>query len=152
IEPDQIYTLTSDNGANMLKAVSLIEKDISELQELDNELAETCIENNFDLDEDRIIELLIESTEENTYCLDNDYEQTENILNEIQSFQNIGGNILIFTGVRCVAHTLQLAVLDSLKDNGIEKLLNKVRSLIKKLRNQTYIYIYKKRKIKVSHT
>lgn len=59
---------------------------------------ETCIENNFDLDEDRIIELLIESTEENTYCLDNDYEQTENILNEIQSFQNIGGNILIFTG------------------------------------------------------
>jgi len=37
IEPDQIYTITSDNGANMLKAVSLIEKDISELQQPDNE-------------------------------------------------------------------------------------------------------------------
>lgn len=37
IEPDQIYTITSDNGANMLKAVSLIEKDISELQQSDNE-------------------------------------------------------------------------------------------------------------------
>jgi len=37
IEPDQIYTITSDNGANMLKTVSLIEKDISELQQSDNE-------------------------------------------------------------------------------------------------------------------
>lgn len=42
--------------------------------------------------------MLAENTEENTYCLDNDYGQTENILNEIQSFQNIGGNSSIFTG------------------------------------------------------
>ncbi|XP_050054098.1 uncharacterized protein LOC126549318 [Aphis gossypii] len=137
----------------MLKAVSLIEKDISELQQFTKESAstsenngeptlldivdiddsssvcsvnsETCTENNVDLDEDQIIELLAENTEENTYCLDYDYEQTENILNEIQSFQNIRDNSSIFTGVRCVAHTLQLAVLDSLKDHGIEKLLNK---------------------------
>lgn len=60
--------------------------------------SETCTENNVDLDEDQIIELLAENTEENTYCLDYDYEQTENILNEIQSFQNIGDNSSIFTG------------------------------------------------------
>lgn len=60
--------------------------------------SETRTENNVDLDEDQIIELLAENIEENTYCLDNDYEQTENILNEIQSFQNIGGNSSIFTG------------------------------------------------------
>lgn len=47
-----------------------------------------------------------------------------------------------------MAHTLQLAVIDSLKDSGIEKILNKVRSLVKKLRNQTYIYIIKKEKLK----
>jgi len=47
-----------------------------------------------------------------------------------------------------VAHTLQLAVIDSLKDCGIEKILNKVRTLVKKLRNQTYIYIIKKEKLK----
>jgi len=29
-------------------------------------------------------------------------------------------------GIRCVAHTLQLAVLDTLKHNSIDKLLSKV--------------------------
>jgi len=42
--------------------------------------------------------MLAENTEEYNNCLDNDYEQSENILNEIQSFQNIGGNTSIFTG------------------------------------------------------
>jgi len=42
--------------------------------------------------------MLAENTEENNICLDNDYEQSENILNEIQSFQNIGGDTSIFTG------------------------------------------------------
>ena len=35
IEPDQVYTITSDNGANMLKAINLIEKEILELQSQD---------------------------------------------------------------------------------------------------------------------
>lgn len=37
IEPDQVYTITSDNGANMLEAVNLIEKEILELQQQDSE-------------------------------------------------------------------------------------------------------------------
>lgn len=56
------------------------------------------MENDVDLDEDQISMMLAENTEENTNCLDNDYEQTENILNEIQSFQNIMGDTSIFTG------------------------------------------------------
>lgn len=36
--------------------------------------------------------MLAENTEENNNGLDNDYKQSENILNEIQSFQNIGGD------------------------------------------------------------
>ncbi|KAL4143351.1 hypothetical protein QTP88_005689 [Uroleucon formosanum] len=44
--------------------------------------------------------------------------------------------------MRCVAHTLQLAVFDTLKDSNITNVLVKVRALIRKLRNQTYIYIY----------
>lgn len=51
-------------------------------------------------------------------------------------------------GIRCVAHTLQLAVIDSLKGSTVEKLLNKVRILVKKLRNQTYLYLIKKEKLK----
>jgi len=56
----------------------------------------TCIEIYVDLDEDQSIELLAENTEENTNCLDNGYEQTENILNDIQLLQNIGGDSSIF--------------------------------------------------------
>jgi len=39
IETDQVYTITSDNGPNMLKVVNLIKKEILELQQhdLDNE-------------------------------------------------------------------------------------------------------------------
>lgn len=39
-------------------------------------------------------------------------------------------------------------MIDSLKDSGIEKLLNKVRVLVRKLRNQTYIYLLKKENLK----
>jgi len=52
-------------------------------------------------------------------------------------------------GIRCVAHTLQLAVLDTLKHNSIDKLLSKVRILVRKLRNQTYIYLIKKEQLKL---
>jgi len=41
-----------------------------------------------------------------------------------------------------------LAVLDSLKDNTIQKLLNKVRAFVRKLRNQNYMYLIKKEKLK----
>lgn len=50
-----------------------------------------------DLDEDQIIELLAENGETNIESLDKEYDQTENILREIQSIQNIGDGS-IFTG------------------------------------------------------
>jgi len=57
--------------------------------------------------------------------------------------------LFAIVGVRCVAHTLQLAVMDSLKDLAINHLLNKVRALVRKLRSQTFQYIIKKEKLKV---
>jgi len=58
--------------------------------------------------------------------------------------------LLSITGIRCVAHTLQLVVIESLKDNGVDKLLNKVFILVWKLHNQTFIYFIKKEKLKLS--
>jgi len=51
-------------------------------------------------------------------------------------------------GMRCVSHTLQLAVIDCLKEASVNAVLNKVRALVKKLRNQTYMYLIKKEKLK----
>lgn len=50
--------------------------------------------------------------------------------------------------MRCVSHTLQLAVIDCLRESSVSAILNKVRGLVKKLRNQTYIYLIKKEKLK----
>ncbi|KAL5246377.1 hypothetical protein ACI65C_013785 [Semiaphis heraclei] len=93
------------------------------------------------LDDGEISDLLNENFDD----VDEQYEKTEKIVTDIVA-QNIGDEI--FTGVRCVAHTLQLAVIDSLKGSAVEKLLNKVRILVKKLRNQTYLYLIKKEKLK----
>lgn len=58
-------------------------------------------------------------------------------------------NFFLFSiGMRCVSHTLQLAVIDSLKEDGISTTLNKVRALVRKLRNQTYMYLIKKENLK----
>ncbi|XP_008180380.1 uncharacterized protein LOC100574559 [Acyrthosiphon pisum] len=137
IEPDQVYTITSDNGANMLKALNLIEKEILELQSQDlNDESDNCetdqINRIIDLGEEQIIDLLKEILDSND--TNKDYEKTEDILTDIQSFLSLGDSSIL-TGVRCVAHMLQLAVIDSLKDTGIEKLLNKVRILVRELRN-----------------
>lgn len=51
-------------------------------------------------------------------------------------------------GLRCVSHTLLLAVIDCLKEASVCAILNKVRALVKKLRNQTYMYLIKKEKLK----
>lgn len=50
--------------------------------------------------------------------------------------------------MRCVSHTLQLAVIDSLKENSVTTVLNKV-TLVQKMRNQTYMYLIKKEKLNI---
>ncbi|KAE9521652.1 hypothetical protein AGLY_017948 [Aphis glycines] len=128
IQPQQIYTITSDNGANMLKAVSLIEKDTLQIpaDELDDEIDDNIIENvtgpenrletssdDSDIDDISFIHIFSNSF---------DPDSTSQILNENQIFD--------------------------LKDNTIQKLLNKVRALVRKLRNQNYVYLIEKEKLK----
>lgn len=40
----------------------------------------------------------------------------------------------MFVAVRCAAHTLHLAVLDAFKSTEMEDIMDKVRSVVKKLR------------------
>lgn len=52
-------------------------------------------------------------------------------------------------GIRCSAHTLQLAVDDALKrTKTISHLISRARNLAKKLRTQTFIYLIKKQNLK----
>ncbi|KAL4090653.1 hypothetical protein QTP88_025447 [Uroleucon formosanum] len=144
-----LYTITSDNGANMLKAINLVEKDISTVLDeshtdqddaiILNETAEIhsnisssddeCSDNETGADSSILDNEQIENIfNEDIEFVYSTYEHTEQILNDIQ-LHNLGDDSF-FTGIRCVVHTLQLAVIDSLKDGGVDKLLNKVRILV----------------------
>lgn len=57
--------------------------------------------------------------------------------------------ILKIIGIRCAAHTLQLAINDALKKiKVISHLISKARNLTKKLRTQTFIYLIRKQNLK----
>ncbi|XP_018406377.1 PREDICTED: zinc finger BED domain-containing protein 4-like, partial [Cyphomyrmex costatus] len=159
---DQIYTVTTDNGANMLKTVkllSLCNKDSDEAILKENKGVN---DNNDDNDEDIDLEYLDlqldpdklrdESDESNEHEPEEEmYHHTENILQIIEDsipYSDFSSSIL--TGVRCAAHTLQLVVDDALKNTtkGISLLIKKARRLVKKLRTSTFLYMLKKQNLK----
>lgn len=52
IEQNQLYTITSDNGANMLKAINLVEEEISSTVAATTELNDESIEETADVSSD----------------------------------------------------------------------------------------------------
>lgn len=103
----QIYTVTTDNGANMVKMVDLI----------GNELEE-------DIDEENGSEI-----EADTVDFSNEIINIENELN-----MHTDNKPNLTTSIHCSAHTLQLCVLYSLKTQTIQNQIIRARSAVKKLR------------------
>ncbi|XP_029167403.1 uncharacterized protein LOC114937896, partial [Nylanderia fulva] len=141
---DQIYTITTDNGANMLKAVKLL---ASEYEDSDIEIEEDQNKDNENNYSDDNTYLESEKNEGNN---EHETDDVSNILQEIETEDlnyNFQNNII--TGIRCAAHTLQLAVDDALKrTKATLHLISKARNLVKKLRTQTFIYLIKKQNLK----
>ncbi|KAM7280968.1 zinc finger BED domain-containing protein 4-like [Ixodes scapularis] len=128
IMPDQIYSVTTDNAANLVKSVSLIVE-----HEKTNFHGVHAI-NGAESDDD------------------------EQFWNESESdiiFEELlgaGSGIAVtgvaLRGVRCAAHTLQLAVEDALKSADVKVLLDKCRAICKKLRVPTTMMLVKKLNLK----
>lgn len=106
VDVGQIYAITTDNGANYLKAARLINEAQKGLD----------IENGMDVDtvDDPVS---YEGNDEEDRCL----ELLTNALAD---------------SVRCAAHTLQLCVYDTIKKLGIKKNLDRVKSAVKQLRTK----------------
>jgi len=121
ISKEQIYTVTTDNGANMVKMVDLI----------GNELEE-------DIDEENGSEI-----EADTVDFSNEIINIENELNmHTDNMPNLT------TSIRCSAHTLQLCVLSSLKTQTIQNQISRARSAVKKLRTPNVLKYIKSLKLK----
>lgn len=114
----QIYTFTSDNGANIVKCVELLRNDVN--------ISNTLMDQIFgEVDEDEDATEALMSSLFDAFKL-------------LQSENQIPSNRGIVNGIRCGAHTLQLAVFDVIKkDVSIERILSKARSVSKKLRTPT---------------
>lgn len=122
----QIYTVTCDNGANMLKSIDLIRDELVQNNNLIDEV--------FGDAEDDVSEELMASLYDAMKLLEAERLNTEDYM----------GNTGILQTIRCGAHTMQLAVFDCLKkDKAIEKTLSKAREIVKKLRTPTMSMILK---------
>jgi len=111
---DMIYSITTDNAANMLKTVALLlnYQSYTEEQEMS------------DIDDYK------------DDSLQNDYFPDVVLANNHSNS--------IRKGIRCVAHTLQLAVADSIKEENISIAIAMGRSISKKLRTPIVRNIAKK--------
>lgn len=110
IREEQIYTLTTDNGSNVIKVGKLMRED-----------AQLAVEDERENDHsDKDEEFLSESDSE-----------ASAVLTEALSGITVAARSV--TSVRCAVHTLQLCVHDVISSNDqIKKLLSRVRKLVNK--------------------
>ncbi|XP_018574395.1 uncharacterized protein LOC108913338 [Anoplophora glabripennis] len=154
ISADQIYTITTDNGTNLLKAVKVIASENGDYEVIENESDESG--------DEEVIEIVIEDENvENNSVTEMELDFGYNIFsdlfrddcatsNDVPSTSKTSPSVkLNVTGMRCAAHTLQLAVENAMKqDEEVKNLILEARKIVKILRTQTYIYMLRKQKFK----
>ncbi|KAM7282286.1 zinc finger BED domain-containing protein 4-like [Ixodes scapularis] len=126
--PDQIYSVTTDNAANLVKSVSLI------VEHEETNFHGVHAINGAESDDDE--QFWNES-------------ESDIIFEELLGAgSGIAATGVALRGVRCAAHTLQLAVEDALKSADVKVLLDKCRAICKKLRVPTTMMLVKKLNLK----
>ena len=143
----QIYTITTDNGANMVKSVKLMSAEQGHCTaSMDQEAPSTSYE--------------VTGTSRTRYELSesDDFSESDDdsapfILNvEVLLETLASGDFVeapsrsILRGIRCAAHTLQLAVDDALKQSTLKDVIAKARTVCKVLRSPSIMVILKKLK------
>lgn len=128
ISLDQVFSVTSDNGKNMIKVAKLLEQELLDRHDQsdndeNSEVEQECNAFESDSDNDEIFDPDIFNDE---YFRD----LLSNLRNEFScSYSSL------FTGISCAAHGLHLVVHDAIKAcTEIASLIEKCRSLVKKLR------------------
>jgi hypothetical protein len=124
ISPRQVYTVTTDNGANFVKCVSLLVDEQEQERSDPYGISET-------------IDSVVSGIEYDNELLQS-LEDTDFDLND--------ENPVSIRGVKCAAHTLQLAVEDAIKEaskgpQSVEEAFEQSRNVVKHLRTPTLSYM-----------
>ncbi|KAM7306571.1 uncharacterized protein ISCGN_010274 [Ixodes scapularis] len=125
VKVEQVYSITTDNGANMLKTGEL-------LKECSAEESESSYSEN-------------EESDERAKCAG---ESRDAVFGSFEGTITLDDDGPLLQGMRCAAHTLQLAVHDTLKEPTLADFIKKSRTLSKKLRSQTIMSLIRKLKLK----
>lgn len=136
----QIISITTDNGKNMLKSTALLDAEYQ--NEKDSAMEAELIAENGDDDENNDDEDIDNET------FDLDY-YSDLLTNVRSAFSNDVSYTDLIHGISCAAHCLQLVIIKAIK-NCLEtqQLIEKCRELCKKLRTPTYRSMLKSNKLK----
>lgn len=124
VDKRQIYTITSDNGANLVKMVDILSNEI--IFDEDNENDQYFFNENSE-------NLIIEDDERKIAKLNTQYVNKNEDKETEAIFESTETGVF---NIRCGAHTLQLAINDTFKLPELDSLLSRVRYVAKKLRNK----------------
>lgn len=150
IDRKQIIAITTDNAPNMSAMVKRF--NVFEDEE-DNEIenSETTSEgenSDFDNDDDAsLMEIGDQESEAELDDLLDDNSETVSLIEKCLS--NYALETLDINGIKCAAHTLQLAVRGTLKNSKHQSLINEFRNVCKFLRKPTNIRIMKEENIRI---
>lgn len=160
VKPCQIVSITSDNASNMISMIKLFNRELEE--ESDDSITDNSLENDCeDIDDNDFMWSGILDEEINRVV--DDYntinsmtvdeieakrrnDEASEILDDSSHYLELLKDLenefilhtLITNGIRCAAHTLQLAMKGALKSTKIATLLNVCRTACKLLRKQSY--------------
>lgn len=146
IEIPQIFTITTDNGANMVKAAILLVKEQEKFITENEIVCHDPSNNDENVDTDEII-----TVDENNSTITNENNSSEtqtaeNIETLVQNALELVHPILI--PLRCAAHTFQLAIHDVLKQDIFKTKIDIIRAAVKQLKTTKYKQIFSIAKIK----
>lgn len=159
-----VYSITSDNGTNIILAGQLLNDYMEEMDEefpveetIDDPITidETEVTDTTDSDEtsdndngtadDGIFGL---NESEDVFGVDLQAVQCEE-LDSVQLVEGQGADRLELAVVRCAAHTLQLGVGDALAAGGVNPFLARMNRLAKALRQKNVVLLLRMNKLKV---
>ena len=121
IRERQIYSLTTDNGSNVIKVGKLMQND-AHVKEGNSE---EMLSDQEEISDEKV------------------WEAAENTLDEAVNGVKLAANTNSIASVRCALHTLQLCVHDVLKTDSVKPLLCKVRKIVNKTHTQNMRLIFK---------
>lgn len=133
ISLEQIFSVTSDNGKNMIKVAQLLEKELLDKNDETSSFINDSDENSDDEQQNNAFE----NERHNDELFDPDIYDDEYFFDLLANLRDEFDCTYhgLFTGISCAAHCLHLVVNDAINTcTEISKLVEKCRSLAKKLR------------------